>query len=112
ALLVKHGDRGLEVRTARRRAPVDDLTLGDTRRLVRSFLNRDAVDEVLELNLAANFRQDRTGIRIPLCDTLATTDLVAVVDEDARTIGHAVHRPLLASLVEDEHGHVAAHHHE
>ena len=48
---------------------------------------------------------------IPLGDALAALHLVAVVDEDARTVGDAVRGALLAGLVEDQHRHVAAHHH-
>ena len=49
---------------------------------------------------------------IPLGDALAALHLVAVVHEDARAVGDAVRRPLLAGLVEDQHRHVAAHHHQ
>ena len=45
------------------------------------FLNGDTVDQILERHLALDFGQDRTGVGIPLGDTLAALHLVAVVDE-------------------------------
>ena len=111
ALGVLDGDRRLEVVAARRRAPVDDLTLGDAGRLVGRFLNGNAVDQILERHPALDFGEDRAGIGIPLGDTLAALHLVAIVHEDARTIGDAVRGTLLAGFVEDQDRHVAAHDH-
>jgi hypothetical protein len=64
-----------------RTAPVDDLALGDAGRLVGGLRIGDAVDQVLELHLAVDFGQDRTGIGVPLGQALAALDLVALVDE-------------------------------
>ncbi|OWK21233.1 hypothetical protein AJ88_20125 [Mesorhizobium amorphae CCBAU 01583] len=111
ALGVMHDDRRLEVVAAWRRTPVDDLALGDAGRLVGRFLDGNAVDQILELHLALDFGEDRAGIRIPLGDTLAALHLVAIVHEDARTIGDPVRGALLAGFVEDQHRHVAAHDH-
>ena len=79
--------------------------------LVGGFLDGNAVDQILEHDLALDFGQHRAGVGIPLGDALAALHLVAVVDEQARTVGQAVRRALLAGLVEDQHRHVAAHHH-
>ena len=103
---------GFRSRAARRRTPVDDLALGDAGRFVGRLLHGDAVDQILERDLALDFGEDRTGVRIPLGDALAALHLVAVVHEDARAVGDAVRRALLAGLVEDQHRHVAAHHHQ
>ena len=48
--------------------------------LVDLALHRDAVDEVLELDEARHFGDDRVGVRIPGRDDLARLDRVAVVD--------------------------------
>src|SRR5690606_10006682 len=45
-------------------------------------------------------------------DALAALYVIAVIDIDARAIGNAVYRPLLAALVEDDDRHVATHHDE
>ena len=74
-------DRRLEVAAARGRTPVDDLALGDAGRLVGRFLHGDAVDQILERDLALDFGQDRTGVGVPLGDTLAALHLVAIVHE-------------------------------
>ena len=103
---------GFRSRAARRRPPVDDHALGDAGRLVGRLLHGDAVDQILEGDLALDFGEDRTGVGIPLGDALAALDLVAVVDEDARAVGDAVRGALLAGLVEDQHRHVAAHDHQ
>jgi hypothetical protein len=75
AILALDHDCRLEIGTARRRTPVDDLTLGDAGRLVGGLENRDAVDDIFEFHGAFDFGQDRAGIRVPLGQTLAAFDL-------------------------------------
>jgi hypothetical protein len=60
-----------QVRTAGRGAPVADDALGDARRFVGLFLDGQAFDQVLEADDAADFRQDRGGVGVPLRQTLA-----------------------------------------
>jgi hypothetical protein len=42
--------------------------------------DRDAVDEVFEFHGAVDFGHHRAGVRVPLGQTLAAFDLVAVID--------------------------------
>src|SRR5690606_26931989 len=69
AALVLDDHCRLEVCTTWGRTPIDDNALRDTSRLVRSFRNREAVDEIFELDVAFHFRKDWTGVRIPLGNT-------------------------------------------
>ncbi len=112
ALLVLDDDRRLQVLAARVGAPVDDRTLGDAGRLVCCFRHRNAVDEVFELDRAGDVGEDRAGVRIPLGDALALLDRVAVIDQQARAVGHAVRGAFDALLVLDHDRHVAAHRHQ
>ncbi len=106
---VHDDDRRLEVRTARGRTPVDNLTLGDTRGFVGRFENGETIDDVFELNGTRDFRHHWTGVRIPLCQTLTALDLVAIIDVQLRTVGDALRRAFDATLVENGDRHVAAH---
>ncbi|MNZ63041.1 hypothetical protein D3C78_811790 [compost metagenome] len=102
-------DRGLQVRTARRRTPVNDLTLGDAGGFVGRFQNGETVDEVFEVNGTFHFRHHRTGVGVPLCKTLATLNLVAIIHEDLRTVSDTLRGTFRAALIKDRNGHVTAH---
>ena len=93
------------------RAPVDDHALGNAGRLVERFRHRQAVDQVFELDRAFDLGQDRPGVGIPLGDTLAALDLVAILDAHARAVRDAVMRALGAVGVDDRDDHVAHHRH-
>ena len=108
ALGIDDHHRRLEVRGARRAAPVDDDALGDAGRLVGGLGDRLAVDHVLVHHDTVRLGDDRTGVGVPLCDALAALDLVAVVDAQARAVLQAVHRPLRSIGADDHHGHVSA----
>ena len=101
--------RRAQIGRAVRRPPVHDDALGDAGRLVRRLGDRDALDQVLIGDDAVELGDDRAGIGIPLRHALAALDLVAVVDLDARAIGHAADGALAAVMVEDDHGEIARH---
>jgi hypothetical protein len=86
AILALDHDRRLEIGAARGRTPVDDLTLGDAGCLVGGFGDRDAVDHVFEFHDAFDFGHHRAGVGIPLGQTLAAFDRIAVVDIDLGTV--------------------------
>ena len=44
------------------------------------FGDRKTIDDIFEFHHAINLGQDRTGIRVPLGQTLAALDLVAFID--------------------------------
>ena len=95
--------------TGRARAPVDDHALGDAGQLVELLRHRQAVDQVLELDVAFHLGQDRPGVGIPFGDTLAALDLVAVLDAHARAVRDAVMGTFGAVGVDHRHDHVAHH---
>ena len=71
----------------------------DTRQageLVHLLGDGDAVDEVLELELARHLGDNRVSMRIPVRDDLALLDLRAVIDRDRRTVRHLVALTLAA----------------
>src|SRR6201999_919740 len=86
AVLALDHDGRTQVPAAARRAPVDDHALGDTGRLVQRFRDRLAFDQILETDGALHFGEQRTGVRIPLDDTLATLDGIALVHVQARAV--------------------------
>src|SRR5690606_35473936 len=69
--------------------------------LVHLALYGQAVDEVLELDEARHFRDDRMGVRIPGSHDLARLDRIAVSDRDHVALRHLVALPLTAELVHD-----------
>jgi hypothetical protein len=102
ALLVLDDDGRTQVRTTRAGTPVHDNAVGNAGRLVGDFRDRDAIDDIFELDDAVNFGHDRAGVWIPLGQTRATLDLVAFIDEQARALGELVHRTLVTLLVFDD----------
>jgi hypothetical protein len=73
-----------QIAAARIGPPVGDDALGDAGRFVGRLLHRQAVDQVLEADDAVDFGQDRPGVGVPLRESLAALDRVAVVDEQTR----------------------------
>src|SRR5690606_9275437 len=72
-----NGECGLEAFTTLIAAPVDDHALGEAGGLVGVFRNGSTVEQVFKHDLTLDFSQDRTSVRIPFGQTLATTDAVA-----------------------------------
>ena len=58
--------------------------------LVDPFLHRLAFEDVAVLNLAADFGDDRRGVRIPFRDQLAALDLVAVALAQFRAVNQRI----------------------
>ena len=108
-LVILDDDGGLQIGATRRRTPVDDLTLGDAGRFVGGFRDGHATDDVLEFHRTCDVRHHRAGIRVPLGQTLAALDRIAVVDKQLGAVSDALRRPLVALLVHDLDRHVAAH---
>ncbi len=61
-----------------------------------------ALDEVVELHLAGDRGQDRRGEGVPLDERGARVDLVAVLDQEVRAVGHRVALLLALAVVEDD----------
>src|SRR5262249_14264197 len=91
--------------------PIDDDTLGNTCRFVELLGHRQTVDEILEGDIALDLGQDRSGVRIPLGDTLAALDLVAILDTQAGAIRDTMVRALGAVGIDDRDDHIAHHRH-
>src|SRR5262245_30700511 len=109
AVIALDHDRRSQVGGTARRAPVGHHALGDTGGFIERFRHRLAFDQVLEPDRALDLGHDRPGIGIPLRDTLAAFDLIAVLDLDPRTVLDAVQRPLGAVLIDHDDDHVARH---
>src|SRR5207244_3357929 len=74
AILALDDDRRTQIRSAARRAPVDDDALGDTGGFVERLRDRLSLDQVLEPDGALDFGQNRPGVGIPFGDALAALD--------------------------------------
>src|SRR5271157_5513006 len=59
------------------------------------------LDHVVETHLAADLGEDRDVVRIPLAEHLAAVDLLAVVDDHRRPVGHVVLLELAPLGIED-----------
>ena len=81
AIVADQTNRRLQVAALRRRTPVGNDPLGDAGGLVGVLTDRNAGDQVDELRLAALFRDDRQGVRIPFGEALAPLDLVAFLHQ-------------------------------
>ena len=81
---------------------LDDLLPGQAAARIAFDAQRLALDQVLEANLALEFREDRHVVRIPLTQRGARVDVVPVVDVAShRTDGDHVAVELPIALVED-----------
>ena len=94
---------------------VDHDQARQARDFVEVLLDRDAVDDVLELDLPRFLREDRERVGIPLDQDLAVLDGLTVLDLQARAVDHLVALAVAALVVlhHDEAGavhddHVAA----
>ena len=79
---------------------IHDQVAGEAGDLVHLLGDRDLLDEVLELQKAADFGDHRMGVRIPGRDDLAAIDLGAIVDIDDRAVRDPVALALAAVLVD------------
>ena len=77
--------------------------------LVEVFLDGDAVDDVLEADLALLFGQDRERVGIPLDEDLAAVDRLAVLHLEARAVDHLVALAVAALVVLHDDEAVAVH---
>ena len=68
---------------------------------VHFVVERDAFLQILELDGAADFGDDRVGVRIPLADGGADLDLRAVFDAQLRAVDDGVTLVLAALVVDD-----------
>ena len=76
---------------------------------VHLLLQRDAFREILEVNLAADFGQDREGVRIPLEQDVVDLHLGAVLEQHLGAVHHRVALFLAPLVVDDGHDAVAVH---
>src|SRR5581483_4474693 len=80
--------------------------------LVDFFVERDALLQVFELHRAADFGQDREGVRIPLDHDLSECDLVAFVDLHLGAVHDRIALALAALVVDHGNRALAVHHHQ
>jgi len=73
---------------------------GQARDLVDLRRDRDAIDEVLELEVPTDLGDDRVRVRVPARDELARRNLVAVLRAKRRAVRHLVPLALTAELVD------------
>jgi len=104
------GDARTQVAAARLPLPVDHDPVGDARRVVDHLAHRHALDEIDIDRLTRLFGDDRQGVRIPLGELLALRDDRLAVDQQARTVRHAMLGPLALGAVDQHDLGVAAHH--
>ena len=76
---------------------------------VHLFLHGDAFGQILEMDHAADFGQDRERVRIPFEQDVVGLDLRAVGEQDLRAIHHLVAFFFAALVVEDGDDAVAVH---
>jgi hypothetical protein len=79
---------------------------------VHFFVQRDPFLQVLELNGAADLRQDREGVRIPLDHDLSERDLIALVDFQLGAVHHGVALALATFVVHHGDRALAIHHYQ
>ena len=79
---------------------------------VHFFVQRDAFLQVLELDRAADFREDREGVRIPLDHDLAELDRIAVLDLQLGAVNDRVAFFFTALFVDDRDRTLAVHDHQ
>ena len=81
----------------------------EARDLVGLFFIGHAFFEVLELQGAAHFRQNRESERIPRREQLILRHEIAVFDQDVRAVNYLVASHLATTLVDDRQRAVAIH---
>jgi hypothetical protein len=69
---------------------------------VHLFRGGDAVDQILEMNRARDFGQDRERIRIPFQQNLIRLDLGAVAHVDLRAVDNLIAFALALLFVNDD----------
>ena len=79
---------------------------------VHFFVQRDAFLQVLELDGAADFGEDREGVRVPLDHHLAERDRIALVHLHLGAVDDCVTLALAALVVDDGDRALAVHHHQ
>src|ERR1700691_5115006 len=67
-------------------------------------------DAILESDNSLHFSHDRPGVRIPLGDTLAALDVLAILDLETRAVLDAVYGAFGAIRIGHRNNEVAAHH--
>src|ERR1017187_10317834 len=76
---------------------------------VHLLLQREAVDEVLEVDHTGDFGEDREGVRIPFEQDLVALHGSAVFHQDARAVYHRVALLFTALIVHHRHNAQAVH---
>src|SRR6266700_2561721 len=72
----------------------------------------NALLQVFELDGAADFREDREGIRVPLAHDLANSDLLAVLDLEFGAVHHGITFLFTALVIDDGDDHSAIHYYQ
>src|SRR5262249_49274877 len=88
---------------------VGDHELAHAGHFVHLLLQRQALDQVLEMDHAADLRQDRESVRIPFEQDLVGLHCRAVFDHHARAVVDGVALLFTPLLVHDRHDAVAIH---
>src|SRR5579863_4165010 len=98
-------DRGLALFVGR----VSDHVTRQAGDFVDLFVQRHAVLQVLELHCAADFGDNREGVRIPLDHDLAQLDVIAFVDLDLGAVDDRIALAFAILLVHDRDRALAVH---
>ena len=85
---------------------------GETGDFVDLFVEGDAFLQILEADRAADFSEDRVGVRIPLGQQLAQLDGFAIPDAETRTVDHLVALLFAATVVHNRERARAVHGHQ
>ncbi len=104
------GDTWTQIASFRLRFPVDNDLPGDTGGFVHLLRHGDTADKVLIADRTFNFRDNRRGERIPLGQLVALLDRRSIINEQPRTIGNTVARPLPVIVIDENQFRVPPHH--
>ena len=110
-ILVTKRNPRLQVVALRLLLPVDDHLVGNARRFVEDFAIGHAFDHVDEVNDTFLLRHDREGVRIPLGQLVTTGDLLAILDQQLRTIRQTMPGALASLIVLQDHFGITPHDH-
>src|SRR5262249_49191318 len=91
---------------------IDHDVTRQARNLVDFFVQRETFLQVLELHGAADFGEDREGVRVPLDQYIAEVDVRTVLDLHFGAVDDPVAFFFGALVVDDGDGAVAVHRHQ
>ena len=109
ALVIFHDNGRFQIRPTCDRRGVSNNALADARSFIGVFRNGDTLDQVFKLNLTAQFREDRDGIRFPFSQTVTARYGLPLFDTQARAISQLVASALQTVIVHYLNDDITAH---